>query len=55
MDNDIFITQAYTILQAVIYGYYRKTYFLIVFHSYHVTYYLYLYCLLFDVVCFEIN
>ena len=33
-----------------------KTYFLIVFHSYHVTYYyLYLYCLLFNVVCFEIN
>ena len=31
-----------------------KTYFLIVFHSYHVTYY-YLYCLLFNVVCFEIN
>ena len=27
-----------------------KTYFLIVFHSYHVTYY-YLYCLLFNVVC----
>ena len=33
-----------------------KTYFLIVFHLYHVTYYyLYLYCLLFNVVCFEIN
>ena len=31
-----------------------KTYFLIVFHSYHVTYY-YLYCLLFNIVCFEIN
>ena len=32
-----------------------KTYFLIVFHSYHVTYYLYLHCLFFNVMCFEIN
>ena len=33
-----------------------KTYFFIVYHSYHVTYYLLdLCCLIFNVVCFEMN